>query len=73
MRQMELLSLQWQDLDRSGGILHVQRQLSRSGGRFLPQKTRASKRSIQLGYGTLQVLEDHYQKQPKERYGDGNR
>jgi len=67
MRQMELLGLRWSDLDRSRGILHVQRQLSRSGGKELPLKTRNAKRSIELGAGTLQVLEDHYQGQLKEQ------
>jgi integrase len=67
MRQMELLGLQWTDLDRGRGILHVQRQLSRSGGQELPLKTKNAKRSIELGTGSLQVLEDHYQKQLKEQ------
>ena len=48
------------------GILHVQRQLSRSGGLKLPLKTRNAKRSIELGAVTLQVLEEHYQLQLQE-------
>jgi len=68
MRQMELLGLKWQDLDQARGILHVSRQLARSGGRMVDQKTKAAKRSIQVGAGTLKVLNEHYQEQSKERF-----
>jgi integrase len=58
---------QWQDLDQDRGIIHVRRQLSRSAGKFTEQKTRAAKRSIELGSGTLEVLQEHYQRQIQER------
>jgi integrase len=67
MREMELFGLQWQDLEGIRNILHVRRQLTRSGGSFAPQKTKAAKRSLELGSGTLTVLQDHYQKQIQER------
>lgn len=72
MREMELLGLKWQDLDQARGILHVSRQLARSGGGMLDQKTKAAKRSIQVGAGTLKVLNEHYQAQSKERYQAGD-
>jgi integrase len=71
MREMELLGLNWQDLDQARGILHVSRQLARSGGGMLDQKTKAAKRSIQVGAGTLKVLNDHHQRQSAERYTPG--
>jgi integrase len=58
---------QWQDLDQARGIIHVRRQLSRSAGKFTEQKTRAAKRSIELGSGTLEILQEHYQRQIQER------
>jgi integrase len=63
---------QWQDLDQDRGIIHVRRQLSRSGGKFTEQKTRAAKRSIELGTGTLDLLKEHYQRQIQERYIAGD-
>jgi integrase len=73
MRQMELLGLKWQDLDRARGIIHVRRQLLRSGGKFTELKTRAAKRSIELGSGTLEVLQEHYQGQIQEQNIAGDR
>jgi integrase len=73
MRQMELLGLQWKDLDRARGIIHVRRQLLRSGGKFTELKTRAAKRSIELGSGTLELLQEHYQGQIQERNIAGDR
>lgn len=67
MRQMELLGLKWQDFDELRGILHVQRQLSRSGGSFLPLKTKAGKRSIKLSNDMIRALKNHNQLQLQER------
>jgi integrase len=72
MRQMELLGLKWQDFDELRGVLHVQRQLSRSGGVFLPLKTKAAKRSIKLSNDMIKALQKHNQLQLKERYEAGD-
>jgi integrase len=66
-RQMELLALQWSDLDWSSRILHVCRQLSRFGGVFVKPKTSTGIRSIELGPGTIDILKDHYEKQHFEQ------
>jgi integrase len=66
-RQSELLGLQWQDLEWSRGILHIQRQLSRDGEMFSPLKTKNSKRSIELGPGSVVGLQEHYKNQVLER------
>ncbi len=72
LREMELLGLKWQDLDQARGILHVSRQLARSGGTMVDQKTKAAKRSIQVGAGTLKVLNEHHQAQSRERFEAGD-
>lgn len=71
-RQGELSGLQWADLDWIRGTLHVRRQLARKGEMFAPQKTQASKRTIALGPGTLQVLRAHLELQAQERSIAGN-
>jgi integrase len=47
MRVMEVLALQWGDIDFSDGVIHVRFQLSREGKR-VPLKTKAAKRDIVL-------------------------
>jgi integrase len=49
----------------------VQRQQSRSGGVFLPLKTKAAKRSIKLSNDMIKALQKHNQLQLKERYEAG--
>ena len=66
-RQMELLGLQWSDLDWIKGTLHFRRQLSRMGDRFSPIKTRSGNRTIKPGAATMAVLKDHYERQQLER------
>lgn len=66
-RQMELLGLQWGDLDWLKGTLHFRRQLSRMGTRYSPIKTRAGNRTIKPGAATMAVLKDHYERQQLER------
>jgi len=66
-RQMELLGLQWPDLDWVNGTLHFRRQLSRMGTRYSPIKTRAGNRTIKPGAATMTVLKDHYELQQLER------
>jgi len=66
-RQMELLGLQWPDLEWVNGTLHFRRQLSRMGTRYSPIKTRAGNRTIKPGAATMAVLKDHYERQQLER------
>jgi integrase len=68
MRKGELLGLQWSDLDEVKGILHIQRQLQqipRKGSFLVPTKTRAGRRIINLGQGTLSQLKAHRERQEK--------
>ncbi len=60
MREMELLGLKCQDLDKRNGVIYINRQLTRSGGKFAELKTKAAKRAIKIGEGTLAVLNEHY-------------
>lgn len=39
---------------------------------MIDQKTKAARRAIQVGAGTLKVLNDHYQRQSEERYKAGD-
>jgi integrase len=62
MREGELLGLKWSDLDWNKGTLNVQRQLRRVPGKgylMIPPKTRAGRRQVKLGQGTLERLADH--------------
>jgi integrase len=70
-RQMELAGLQWADLDWARGTLHIRRQLSRKGEKFCTQKTRAARRTIALGPGTIAVLRAHKELQTQERIQAG--
>ncbi len=54
MRVMEVLALQWGDIDFAEGVIHVRFQLSRQGQR-VPLKTKAAKCDIVL-MGTLGKL-----------------
>ncbi len=66
MRKGELLGLQWSDLDEVKGVLLIQRQLQqipRKGSFLVPTKTRAGRRQIKLGQGTLSQLRAHRERQ----------
>jgi len=68
IRQMELLGLQWTDLDWQRATLLVCRQLTRTKKEmFSSPKTRAGKRSLHLGAGTLAILREHYERQKVSR------
>lgn len=70
MRQSELLALKWSDLDWQKRILHIQRQLTvnnRKDGYYVPLKTKASNRTIDIGQKTVESLREHYERQYKER------
>ncbi len=66
MRKGELLGLQWSDLDEVKGVLLIHRQLQqipRKGSFLVPTKTRAGRRQIKLGQGTLSQLRAHRERQ----------
>jgi integrase len=58
LRQSELLGLQWQDVDLTGELLHVRRQLDRSGSYSLPKTPRAL-RTVVLMPSLASLLEQH--------------
>ena len=62
MRQGELFGLKWTDLLWQSKVLHVKRQIRRvpgQGWQFLEPKTSAGRRTIALGDGILQVMQQH--------------
>jgi integrase len=66
MRQGEIFGLKWSDLHWNNGILQVERQVQHipgEGWSFAEPKTRAGRRSIQLGDGTIMALRAQYQHQ----------
>jgi len=76
MRQMELLGLQWNDLDWTKQILRVERQLDRPHGegiKFSPPKTKFGKRSIALGEKTVEKLRSHFKQQQSLRLSAGEK
>ena len=76
LRQSELLALKWSDLDWQKRALKVQRQLKReklNEGYFIAPKTKAGKRSVDLGAETIKKIQAHYERQRLERLVAGNR
>jgi integrase len=76
MRQSELLALLWSDLYWQKQTLRVQRQLKRENrrdGYFTSPKTKAGKRSLNLGAATIGQLRDHYERQRLDRMAAGDR
>lgn len=76
MRQGELLGLKWSDLDWNTGIIRIQRQVQRVKGQgmiFMPPKTTAGRRAIQLGEGTLHILRRHFDQQNLDKAIAGKR
>lgn len=70
MREGELLGLKWSDVDWTKGQLHVQRQLQVmkvDGSVMVPPKTKAGRRQIKLGPGTLDRLAKHREEQDAQR------
>ncbi len=61
MRQGELLSLGWDDLDLESGVVRVRRALTlaKGGPRLTKPKTRGSCRFIGLTSGATEALERH--------------
>jgi integrase len=76
MRQGELLGLKWTDLQLHSGALLVQCQVQDIRGQgtiFQEPKTRAGRRTIKLGEGTLQALRLHYERQQLLKVVAGSR
>jgi integrase len=76
MRQGELLGLKWTDLQWHSGALLVQRQLQDIRGQgtiYQEPKTRAGRRTIKLGEGTLQALRLHRERQQVLKASAGSR
>jgi integrase len=76
MRQAELLGLKWSDLQWISGTLHVRRQVQHVPGQgwsFIEPKTRAGRRAIELGEGSLQVLRQHLERQQLQKLMMGQR
>lgn len=74
MRIGELFGLKWPDVHWNSGVIHVQRQkqyVPGQGCSFIDPKTKAGKRTIKLGEGSLDVLRHHkeYQNSLKELAG----
>jgi integrase len=70
MRQMELLGLQWNDLDWIKQTLKIERQLLKPDGdgvKFSAPKTRYGKRSIALGTKMIEILRKHYEHQQADQ------
>jgi len=76
MREGELLGLKWPDVDWGKGQVHVQRQLQRIRGEGIilaPPKTKAGRRQIKLGQGTLDRLALHQKEQNLVKTSMGDR
>jgi integrase len=59
LRRGELLALRWRDIQLLEGHLHVREALVK--GRFTTPKSHSSRRLIELGPQTRQLLADHWQ------------
>lgn len=76
MRQAELFGLKWTDLELNNGILRICRQVERVDGhgwRFVEPKTKAGRRTIKLGEGSLHVLRLHKERQEIQKAVTGER
>lgn len=74
LRKGELLGLRWEDLDLAGGTASIRRTLQRtnSGGlTALPTKTQSSDRRIALPTECVRSLEQHRERQTREREAAG--
>lgn len=69
LRRAELLGLRWRDIDLDSGVLEVRQTLQRVGGelRFLPPKTRRSRRTVPLPAICVEALRAHQDAQADER------
>jgi integrase len=74
LRRGELLGLRWRDVDLDKGRLEVVQTLQRVDGelRFLPPKTRHSRRTIPLPPPCMEALVQHRRRQARERLAAGS-
>ena len=65
MRQGELLTLKWEDVDLNKGVIRIRRKLVRSGGRIAlgEPKTRGSRRTVYLTGAAVEALQAHLEQQ----------
>lgn len=76
MREGEIIGLKWEDIDWVRQRLKVQRQVQyipHQGLIFSIPKTHAGVRTIALGTMTIENLQEHQQRQQKERAAAGER
>jgi integrase len=76
MREGELLGLKWSDINWKESKLFVQRELQLINGQgliFLPPKTKAGVRMIQIGASTLRKLDEHRGQQEIQKSIAGER
>jgi integrase len=75
LRRGELLGLRWQDVDLEKETLEVRHTLQRVAGelRFMPPKTRTSRRTVPLPQPCVEALRTHRVGQGKERLAAGCR
>jgi integrase len=76
MRQAEPLGFKWVDLDWVSGYLQVRRQVQWIDGKrfvFCEPKTKAGRRTIQLGETMLHTLRENYNNQSLEKAVSGER
>ena len=68
LRQGELLSLRWEDLDLEAGMLQVRRTLTRIKGTYSvgEPKTKKSRRTVRLTTGAVAALRGHLERQLEE-------
>jgi integrase len=68
LRQGELLSLRWEDLDLEAGALRVRRTLTRTKGTYSTgePKTKKSRRTVRLTTGAVAALRGHLERQLEE-------
>lgn len=74
LRQGELLSLKWEDVDLERGVVRVHRTLTRTGGRysFGAPKTRKSRRSVRLTLAAVEALQAHLSRQLEDMEHKGS-
>jgi integrase len=76
MRQAELFGLKWADISWTKGQLYVRRQAQRIPGQgcvLSEPKTRAGRRTIKLGEGTLNLLRQQSEKVKQDKAVAGRR
>jgi integrase len=75
LRQGEALGLWWEDIDLRTGLLRVRRALQRQRGGglvFAAPKTVRSRRTVPLPVQLVRALEEHKERQDKERITAGS-